>query len=79
MRRGRLVLIEQGWMCDSLDQLEFEALYTAEDAITGEPFEFIKADQCMLGQVNQESGIPMKASTAFGTTSKELQESVGLL
>eukprot|EP00974_Lingulodinium_polyedra_P002980 279722-Lingulodinium_polyedra.AAC.1 len=36
MRRGRLVLIEQGWMCDSLNQPELEALYTAEDGVTSE-------------------------------------------
>ena len=79
MRRGRLVLIEQGWLCDSLDQPEFEALYTAEDGVTGEPFEFIKADQCMLGQVDKESGIPMKASTAIGTASRALKDSLGVL
>ena len=79
MQRGRLVLIEQGWWCDSLNQPEFEALYTAEDGVTGEPFEFVRADQCMHGQVGMESGVPLRAPTAFGTASRALKDSLCLL
>ena len=49
MQKGRLVLIEQGWRCDSLDQKEFEELYAASDGVTGEPFEFVRGDQHMHG------------------------------
>ena len=55
-----------------MNQLEFEALYTAEDGVTGEPFEFIRADQCMHGQADKESGVPMRAPTAFVTASQSL-------
>ena len=79
MRRGRLVSFEQGWRCDSLDQKEFEELYTASDGVTGEPFEFIKGDQRMHGQADRESGIPMQASTAFGTASRALKDVLGTL
>ena len=56
IRMGRIVMIEHPWASDLLREPEVEKLIGFPDPVTGEPFEFIKCDQCMYGQMDQESG-----------------------
>ena len=75
--KGRLVLLENGWFCDSLNTTPFERLYEIKDSTTGEQFEFVRGDQCMLGKCDWESGMPIMAPTAWGTTSECLKDRLG--
>ena len=77
IKRGRTVLVENGWRCDSLDQEEFKKLYEIQDPIIGEPFEFVSGDQCVHGKKDYESGVPIQAATAWGTTSECLKRRLG--
>ena len=66
--KGRIVLLDNGWTSEALNLPEIRSLEECTDGLTGEPFEIVRGDQCMLGQHDWESKMPVRARTAWGST-----------
>ena len=53
IKRGRIVLLEQGAMCKSLGLDDLAALDGLQDGVFPDAeFQYVRGDQCMLGQAD---------------------------
>ena len=77
--RGRVVLLENGSTSRAFNLDCFESLVGLPDGLTTDEFEYMKGDQCMLGQHDWESGEPMRGRTLWGTNAEFIKEEVGAL
>ena len=73
-RRGRVALLEnpstsRAYALDFLEELE-----GTEDGLMDAFFEYVIGDQCLLGQHDRESGMPMRGRTKWGTNAFHLKQ-----
>ena len=75
LAKGQQVLIEHPWSSDAWNQTDLYNLLeeAPQDALTSEPFQAVRADQCQFGLRDQRSGLPHLKPTGFATATEALK------
>ena len=76
LKKGREVLLENPWpsliwKLRCIEDLILEPVY---NAITDEPLELLRIDQCMYGLVDKVNGLPHQKATGLLLSSKKMKE-----
>ena len=77
--KGRIALIENSWWSKAWYEDAWKTPENVEDPMTGEPFDFIRTDQCMFGQKDADTGELNQAATAWATASRPLKDTLSRL
>ena len=75
LAKGRQVLIEHPWSSDAWNKTDLHYLLEEAplDALTSEPLQAVRADQCQFGLRDQRSGLPHLKPTGFATATEPLK------
>ena len=80
LAKGRQVFFEQPWPSHMWYTLVLQRLLqdAPEDALTGEPLEAVKCDQCEFGLCDWDTGTPHKKSTGVMTASRGIKANMNV-
>ena len=75
LARGRQVLIEHPWGSEAWNSTELHRLLHEPpvDALTFEPLQAVRADQCQFGLRDRRSGLPHLKPTGFATATEAVK------